>query len=99
VADFDENIRRALENDEAFLGLVEELKQAATATVTKNIRIDTPCAKCNCKHIRMVPVEVPDYNIKLKIMEFMTNRGVGRPNAADGGETAERITFIRTVNK
>jgi hypothetical protein len=93
LPDFDENVRQALEDDEAFMGLLQQLKDAATSTV--KVRDGNPCPKgCGCKHIRMV--EVPDYNTKLKIMEFLANRGVGRPNQAESGSD-ERVVFERVV--
>lgn len=95
MADFDKQIAEALENDEAFIGLKKKLLDAASKTI--HIRDDKPCTKCSCKHIRMV--EVPDYATMLKIMEWASNRGVGRPSQADGGSDAEKITFIREVRK
>lgn len=96
MADFDADIRKALEEDEAFQGLMQQLKEAITAEVT--VRDDSPCSKpgCNCKHIRMV--KVPDYKLKLQIAEFMANRGVGRPTQAEG-ETGEKVNFVRHVCK
>lgn len=93
-ADFDEGIRRALEDDEAFKGLMTQLREAATSEVT--VRDDTPCAnpKCSCKHVRSV--RVPDYKTKLAIAEFLANRGVGRPNATETS-SEERIVFERVV--
>lgn len=94
MADFDENVRKALENDEGFQGIMAQLKEAATSEVT--VRYAEPCPKCDCKHIRMI--KVPDYKAKLAIIEFLANRGVGRPQQAEG-ESGERITFIREVRK
>lgn len=93
MADFDRRLAEALENDEAFQGLLQQLKEAATAEVTIYDR--EPCPKgCGCKHFRQV--KVPDYNTKLKIMEFLANRGVGRPAQASG-EDSQGITFERVV--
>lgn len=94
MSDFDENIRKALEDDEAFTGLMAQLREAATSEVS--VRDDTPCAnpKCNCKHVRMV--KVPDYKTKLAIAEFLANRGVGRPNATETS-AEEQIVFERVV--
>jgi lysyl-tRNA synthetase class I len=96
VPDFDENLRAALEHDETFQSIMAQLKEAASSTVT--VRDDTPCLKpgCGCKHIRTV--KVPDYKLKLQIIEFLANRGVGRPQQAEA-ESGERITFIREVRK
>lgn len=98
MPDFDENVRKALEEDETFQGILNQLKEAAKDTV--RIRVSDPCPKfgngCTCQHIRFV--EVPDYKTKLQIIEFLANRGVGRPQQAEG-ETGERITFIREVRK
>ena len=65
-------------------------KEAASSTVT--VRDDTPCLKpgCGCKHIRTV--KVPDYKLKLQIIEFLANRGVGRPQQAEA-ETGEAVHF------
>lgn len=95
MADFDQNVASALEDDETFQGLLAQLRAAAASEVT--VRDDTGCQKCGCKHIRMV--KVPDYNLKLKIMAWLAERGVGRPQATQGGDDVEKITFIRTVNK
>lgn len=92
MADFDENLRKALEDDETFQSIMNQLKEAATSEVTT--RHAEPCPKCDCKHIRMV--KVPDYKLKLAIIEFLSNRGVGRPNQATG-ENEERITFERVI--
>ena len=96
MPDFDENLRKVLESDETFQSIMAQLKEAASSTVT--IRDDTPCLKpnCGCKHIRTV--KVPDYKLKLQIIEFLANRGVGRPQQAEA-EQGERITFIREVRK
>lgn len=99
MADFDADLRAALEEDERFKGVVNQLVEASSKTVEINHRIDTACQKCGCKHIRMEKIEVPDYKTKLAIIEFLSNRGVGRPSQADGGSDAEKITFIRQVNK
>ena len=93
MADFDENVRKALEDDETFQGILAQLKAAASSEIT--VRDDQPCPKgCGCKHIRMV--RVPDYKTKLAIMEFLANRGVGRPNQATDASD-ERIVFERVV--
>lgn len=94
MSDFDESIRRALEDDEDFQGLLAQIKEAATSEV--NVRDDTPCAnpKCGCKHVRMV--KVPDYKTKLACAEFLANRGVGRPNAKEQSSD-EQIVFERVV--
>jgi len=94
MPDFDENLRKALESDETFQAIMAQLKEAAMTEVT--IRDDTPCLKpnCGCKHIRTV--KVPDYKLKLQIVEFLANRGVGRPQQAEA-EQGERIQFERVV--
>ena len=94
MPDFDENLRKVLEEDETFQMIMAQLKEAATSTVT--VRDDTPCLKpgCGCKHIRTV--KVPDYNTKIKIIEFLANRGVGRPQQAEA-EQGERIQFERVI--
>ncbi|HEY6019916.1 MAG TPA: hypothetical protein VIY48_08435 [Candidatus Paceibacterota bacterium] len=92
MADFDQRISDALATDETFQGILAQLKAAAESEVL--VRDDTPCKKCDCKHIRMV--SVPDYKTKLAIMEFLANRGVGRPQQAEG-ESGERIVFKRLV--
>ena len=95
MPDFDASIRDALEGDPVFQGLLEQLREAASAEVT--IRDAEPCPKrCGCKHIRNV--KVPDYKLKLQIMEFLANRGVGRPGQTQELEQ-ERITFVREVRK
>lgn len=96
MADFDEKIREALENDETFLGIIDQLKKAATETV--RIRVQDPCPKfgkgCNCQHIRFI--EVPAYETKLKLIQWLADRGVGRAAVAEG-ESGERIIFERIV--
>lgn len=94
MSDFDESIRRALEDDEDFKALIGQIKEAATSEV--NVRDDTPCSnpKCGCKHVRMV--RVPDYKTKLACAEFLANRGVGRPNAKETSSD-EQIVFERVV--
>lgn len=92
MADFDSEIAKALESDETFQGLLGQLREAASAEVT--VRDGEPCSKCSCKHVRMV--KVPDYKLKLQIMEFLANRGVGRPaQASEASE--EQIVFERVV--
>lgn len=95
MSDFDSRIAQSLEDDPTFQGLLAELTKAATAETT--VRSDEPCGKCSCKHIRMV--RVPDFKLKLQIMEFLANRGVGRPAQAEGEQEGERITFVREVRK
>ena len=92
MPDFDENIRKALENDETFQSLIAQLKEAATSEVTA--RFDTPCAKCGCKHIRME--KIPNYDLKLKIASWLTERGVGRATPAETSNE-EQIKFERVV--
>ena len=94
MSDFDESIRKALENDEDFQALVAQIKAAATSEVT--VRVDEPCPnpKCNCKHIRMV--KVPDYKTKLACIQFLTDRGVGRASAKEASSD-EQIVFERVV--
>ncbi len=93
MADFDENIRKALEQDEGFQGLLKQLHEAATSEVTVQYR-DGCQRDCGCKHIQNV--KVPDYKLKLQIMEFLANRGVGRPNATESSSD-EQILFERIV--
>jgi hypothetical protein len=95
MADFDGRIAEALQHDDTFLGLLAQLREAASAEVT--VRVDEPCSSrgCGCKHIRMV--KVPDYKLKLQIMEFLANRGVGRPAAVESGGDEDRIVFKRLV--
>lgn len=96
MADFDENIRKSLEDNEVFQNLIKQLEEAATSEIT--IMLREPCGKkgCECKHVRYV--KIPDYTTKLKVADWLANRGVGRPQQAEG-ESAERITFIREVRK
>ena len=94
MADFDESVRKALEEDAAFQGLIQQLKDAATSTVHVTDRSPAGCSKCGCKHFRTV--EVPDYKTKLQIIEFLANRGVGRPNQVEAGSD-ERVIFERVV--
>lgn len=97
MADFDKRIAEELENDETFQAIVGQLKAAATGTATQIDR--EPCSKenCNCKHFRTI--QVPDYKLKMQIIEFLANRGVGRPAQAESGDDSEKITFIREVRK
>lgn len=94
MADFDENIRKSLEDNEIFLGIIKQLEEAATSEVTVMLR--EPCGKdgCQCKHVRYV--KVPAYETKLKVMDWLANRGVGRPAQASG-EGEERIHFERVI--
>ena len=92
MADFDASIRAELENNEFFRGLVDQLKAAAESEV--HVRDDSGCAKCGCKHIRNV--KVPDYKLKLQIMQFLAERGVGRPSAVESVDS-EKIAFERVV--
>lgn len=92
VSDFDEGIRVALADDPTFQGILNQLREAASAEVLA--RDPTPCSKCECKHIRMV--KVPDYKLKLQIMEFLANRGVGRPDVVRAVDE-DRIVFERVV--
>lgn len=93
MADFDAAIAEALENDETFQGLLAQLREAASAEVM--VRDAEPCPKgCGCKHIRMV--KVPDYTLKLKIIQFLAERGVGRPKQTEESSD-ERIHFERIV--
>lgn len=94
VADFDADMRAALEQDETFQGILEQLRQAASAEVL--IRDTRPCTnpKCGCKHHRSV--SVPDYKLKLQIIEFLSNRGVGRPGQVEGGGESG-IVFERVI--
>jgi hypothetical protein len=97
LADFDKKIAEALENDETFQALIAQLKEAATSE--KTMRFDEPCPneKCNCKHIRVH--KVPNYELKMKIIEFLANRGVGRPAQAESSDDSEKIVFVREVRK
>lgn len=94
MADFDASIAEALEDDATFQGLLSQLREAASAEVT--VRDAEPCGKCSCKHVRMV--RVPDYKLKLQIMEFLANRGVGRPSQVEGagdvGVVFERVVYM-----
>jgi hypothetical protein len=96
VADFDESIRKSLEDNEVFKGIIKQLEEAATSEVTVMLR--EPCGKdgCQCKHVRYM--KVPAYDTKLKVMDWLANRGVGRPAQAEG-ESGEKVTFIREVRK
>lgn len=97
MADFDKEIAKSLEDSEVFKRVVKQLEEAATSK--KKVISRDPCTdpKCSCKHFRTM--EVPDYKLQLDILEFLTNRGVGRPAQADSGDDGEKITFIRRVNK
>lgn len=61
----------------------------------RRIRIDEPCTKCECKHIRYVEVE--DVKAAIQAAEFLSNRALGRPSQAQGEEDSERIVFQRLV--
>jgi hypothetical protein len=94
LPDFDENIRKSLEDNEVFKGIIKQLEEAATSEVTVMLR--EPCGKdgCQCKHVRYM--KVPAYDTKLKVMDWLANRGVGRPQQAEG-EQGEKIQFERVV--
>lgn len=96
MPDFDENLRKALEEDETFKGIMAQLKEAASSEVT--MRVSDPCPKfgngCTCQHIRMV--KVPNYDLKLKIAQWLAERGVGRPTPAEGSNE-EQIVFERVI--
>lgn len=75
--------------------LVEMLDAAMTAE--KRIKVTDPCNSkgCSCKHFRYVMV--PDYDMKMKIAEFMLNQGFGRPAQADPNQNEDRVIFKRLV--
>lgn len=88
---FDEKVAKRLdEGAEKLLTVLEEATQAK-----KKVRIDTPCDKCSCKHIRMVEIE--DHKTALQAAEFLANRGFGRPNAKEDDREAAGVTFVRKI--
>lgn len=50
----------------------------------KKVRVERDCKKCGCSHIDYVEVENTD--AAMKAVEFLSNRGVGRPGTVEVGE-------------
>ena len=97
AGDFDKRLADELENDDTFKAIMGQLREAATGTATFIDRQSCTKEGCNCKHFRTI--QIPDYKLKMAIIEFLANRGVGRPAQADSADDSEKITFIREVRK
>lgn len=89
---FDEKLGKDFE--EAYDEIVQELIKASKSTVKASLQ-NSPCPKCDCKHIRYI--EVPDYKTKLAIVDWASNRVEGRPGQQESGEDKEKIIFQRLV--
>ena len=58
----------------------------------RTVRVDPPCPKCSCSHIRYAKIR--DTNAALKAAEFLANQGLGRP-----GEDQTRADSSFVVNR
>lgn len=86
---FDEKMAARLQAQ--FDKVLSQLEEAATSEITA--WTDEPCPKCGCQHRRAV--RTPDWNLKLKVMEWMANRGFGRPSQRETEVNEDRIVFRR----
>lgn len=87
----DERFREDLESQyDALMRVVTDALESK-----KKVWVEGGCVRCGCPH--KFQVEVENVDLAMKAVEFLSNRGIGRPGTAEQVVEVVAPVFVRKV--